>query len=257
MLSDDKIRSTMFPYAKIECARFKGTGVGTFIDQKTIDEQVGLQAELAYQFVLRHINKGAEFEGVYRNDIWEYPVIAIREVIRNAVIHRDYTLSGKDIKVAVFDDRIEITSPGLLPPSIDYNDMKSKQSDVRNKTLAPVFKKIGIIEQWGNGLSIIADEMELYPEISLKWEIPGLSFRVIFIKTNYSTQKGTQKTTQKTTQKIINLIVDNKYTTTIEMAELLNRSRSAIAKQIAKMKEEGVIKRIGPDKGGYWEILKK
>ena len=58
----------MFPYAKIECARFKGTGVGDFIDQKTIDKQVGLQAELAYQFVLRHINKSAEFEGVYRND---------------------------------------------------------------------------------------------------------------------------------------------------------------------------------------------
>ena len=65
-----------------------------------------------------------------------------------------------------------------------------------------------------------------------------------------------QNTTQKTTRKIIELISKNKYITTLELAESLNRSRSAIAKQIAKLKEEGVIERIGPDKGGYWGIKK-
>ncbi len=69
-------------------------------------------------------------------------------------------------------------------------------------------------------------------------------------------QNTTQKTTQKTTRKIIELISKNKYITTLELAESLNRSRSAIAKQIAKLKEEGVIERIGPDKGGYWGIKK-
>lgn len=57
-------------------------------------------------------------------------------------------------------------------------------------------------------------------------------------------------------QKIIELISQNKYITTLELAESLNRSRSAIAKQIAKLKEDGVIERIGPDKGGYWGIKK-
>lgn len=77
---------------------------------------------------------------------------AIREIIRNAIVHRDYSLTGKDVKVAIYDDMVEITSPGLLPPSIDYSAMESRQSDARNKVIAPVFKRLGIIDQWGNGL---------------------------------------------------------------------------------------------------------
>ena len=87
LLSDDELRKQMFPYAKIECARFKGTDPGNFIDQKTIDSNVGLQAEEAYQFILRHISQGTtDYQGVFRNDRWEYPIIAIREVIRNAML---------------------------------------------------------------------------------------------------------------------------------------------------------------------------
>ena len=189
LLSDDELRKQLFPYAKIECARFKGTVPGNFIDQKTIDVNVGLQAEQAFQFVLRHISQGTtDYTGVYRNDRWEYPVIAIREVIRNAVIHRDYSLTGKDIKIAIFDDKIEITSPGKLMPSVDFNDMDSGQSDIRNKTLAPVFKRLGIIEQWGNGLRIIAEELQPYPEIAFSWNEPGIAFRVIFANKNFEQQ---------------------------------------------------------------------
>jgi predicted HTH transcriptional regulator len=186
LLSDDKLRKQFFPYAKIECARFKGTIPGNFIDQKSIDSSIGLQAEQAYQFVLRHISQGStDYTGVYRNDRWEYPVIAIREVIRNAVIHRDYSLTGKDIKIAIFDDKIEITSPGKLMPSVDFSDMESGQSDIRNKTLAPVFKRLGIIEQWGNGLKLIKEELQKYPEIQLSWKEPGIAFRVTFVRKNY------------------------------------------------------------------------
>lgn len=102
LLSEDKVRNQIFPNAKIECARFKGVTPGNFIDQKSINSSIALQPEEAYQFVLRHISQGTEdYQGVYRNDRWEYPIIAIREVIRNAVIHRDYSLTGKDIKIAI------------------------------------------------------------------------------------------------------------------------------------------------------------
>ena len=186
LLSDDKLRKQLFPYAKMECARFKGSIPGNFIDQKSIDSSIGLQAEQAYQFVLRHISQGStDYAGVYRNDRWEYPVIAIREVIRNAVIHRDYSLTGKDIKIAIFDDKIEITSPGKLMPSVDFSDMESGQSDIRNKKLAPVFKRLGIIEQWGNGLKLIKEELQKYPEIELSWKEPGVAFRLTFVRKNY------------------------------------------------------------------------
>lgn len=110
----------------------------------------------------------------------------IREIIRNAVIHRDYSLSGKDIKIAIFDDKIEVTSPGKLMPTIDFDDMESGQSDIRNKILAPVFKRLGIIEQWGNGLRLIAKELDDYPEIELSWKEPGISFRITFLKKDYT-----------------------------------------------------------------------
>ena len=193
LLSDDVKKSELFPNTKVECARFKGTIPGTYIDQKTIDGTIALQAEQAYQFVLRHISEGTEdYKGVYRNNRWEYPIIAIREVIRNAVIHRDYSLIGKDIKIAIFDDKLEITSPGKLLPTVDFNEMDSGQSDVRNIILAPVFKRLGIIEQWGNGLQLIADDLKEYPEIALIWNEPGVAFRVSFVKKNYKLKEELQ-----------------------------------------------------------------
>ena len=80
---------------------------------------------------------------------------------------------------------VKITSPGLLPPSIDYGAMDSRQSDAKNKVIAPVFKLLGIIDQWGNGLKMIADELKEYPDIEFRWKEVGLSFQVQFVKLNY------------------------------------------------------------------------
>ena len=84
--------------------------------------------------------------------------------------------------MAIFDDMIEITSPGRLLPSIDFAALEARQSDIRNKTIAPLFKRVGLIDQWGNGLKLIADELKAYPEIEFKWfERGGLQFQVQFI----------------------------------------------------------------------------
>ena len=135
LFSDDPLRNSMFHYAKVGCARFKG-----------VISNISVQAEEAYNFILRHINQGATVEGGYCSTMGN-PIKAIWEVIRNVVVHRDYSLTGKDIKVAVYDDMIEITSHGLLLPSIDYAAMESRQSDARNKVIAPVFKRLGVIDQ--------------------------------------------------------------------------------------------------------------
>ena len=168
--------------------RFKGVNSEDFIDQKSIVTNIATQAEEAYNFVLRHINKGGIVEGVYALSRWEYPIKAIREVIRNAVVHRDYSLTGKDIKVAIYDDMVEITSLALLFPSIDYGAMDSRQSDAKNKVIAPVFKLLGIIDQWGNALKLISEELKEYPEIEFRWKEVGLSFQVQFINLNYKVQ---------------------------------------------------------------------
>ena len=263
LLSDDELRKQLFPYAKIECARFKGATPGNFIDQKSIDVNIVLQPEQAYQFILRHISEGsADYTGVYRNDRWEYPVIAIREVLRNAVIHRDYSLTGKDIKIAIFDDKIEITSPGKLLPSVDFNDMEAGQSDIRNKVLAPVFKRLGIIEQWGNGLKLIADELRKYPEIGLEWKEPGIAFRVTFTKLNATSNvtetvfsDASEKKSEKKSEKILELIKANNVITIKELSDNIGISKRSIERNLKKLQDDNKLRRVGADKGGYWEII--
>jgi predicted HTH transcriptional regulator len=98
-------------------------------------------------------------------------------------------------EIAIFDDKIEITNLGELMPLVDFNLMDAGQSNIRNKILAPIFKKLGIIEQWGNGLRIIAEKLDI--------------------------------------------------------------STTPIEKNINKLKKSGIIKRMGGDKGGKWEVIKK
>jgi len=193
LFSDSRVREQLFPYAKIECVRFKGTTSHEFTDQKTIADNISLQTEAAFEFVQRHINKGAVVKGVYTESRWEYPLVAVREVIRNAVVHRDYSLAGKDIKVAIYDDMVEITSPGKLMPSIDFTQMETRQSDIRNRIIAPVFRKLGIIDQWGNGFKLITDDLKDYPEIEFRWHETGLQFQVQFVKRESQQQQELQQ----------------------------------------------------------------
>ena len=286
LFSDDILRFSMFPNAKVACARFKGTNTEEFIDQKSITSHIGQQAEEAYNFVLRHINKGATVEGVYTVPRWEYPVKAIREIIRNAVVHRQYSLLGKDTKIAIYDDMVEITSPGLLPPSIDYSAMECRQSDARNKIIAPIFKRLGIIDQWGNGLKMVADEMKQYPEIELRWQEVGLSFQVQFIKKSFKESIdnsdggdiggnggdiggiggnggdigsnggdiGGDDGNQNIEEQITSLILQNDKISVQEIADKIGISKRNCERIIAKLKRCGVINRIGSARTGKWII---
>ena len=249
-----------------------------FIDQKSIIGSIAIQAEEAYNFVLRHINKGAKVEGVYTVSRWEYPIKAIREIIRNAVVHRQYSLTGKDIKVAIYDDMVEITSPGLLPPSIDYADMESRQSDARNKVIAPVFKRLGIIDQWGNGLKLVATEMKRYPHVEFRWREVGLSFQVQFIQKYYVGEIGgnggnlggnggnlggnggnggnlANVKDQEIKNEILNLIAHFNSITIQQMADKIGISKRNCERVIAILKEEGIIKRKGSSRTGSWIII--
>lgn len=258
LLSDDDLKAKLFPYSKIECARFKGETPGNFIDQKTIDTPLSLQAEQAYQFLLRHISQGSSYEGVYRKDRWEYPVIALREVLRNAIIHRDYALTGKDIKIAVFDDKIEITSPGNLLPTVDFNEMESGQSDIRNKVLAPVYKKLGIIEQWGNGLKLISDELKEYPEIKFQWTQPGMSFRATFLRTNYN-YKEERETDDNSSSRTITDDYGRLRTITDDYEQLSEEQRKILLYLLdnQKINRKVAMDVIGMKKSKTFEVLKK
>lgn len=100
----------------------------------------------------------------------------------NALIHRDYSLAGNDIKIAMFDDMLEITSPGPLPDTMSLEDLGTGRSDIRNRVLAPLFKDLGLIQAWGTGMQKIRQANIKYPEIETVFQEVGLAFQVQFKK---------------------------------------------------------------------------
>ncbi|WP_210416869.1 ATP-binding protein [Echinicola soli] len=134
----------------------------TFIDKKEYSGDIFTALENTQNFVLNHINLQAEIKGLYRDEKYEIPVVALREALVNAIIHRDYVNQGRDIKVGIYDDIVNIVSPGSLPYNITMDDIFNGRSEVRNRVLANVFKELGLIEQWGSGINRIINTCKSY-----------------------------------------------------------------------------------------------
>ncbi len=134
-----------------QCGVFKGTTKAIFVDRREYTGPIWEQIDEAFQFVLRNIHLGATIVGIYRQDIYEIPPDAIRELIINAMVHRSYLDHGT-IQVAVYDNRLEITSPGKLPMGQTMERIKEGYSKIRNEALAHAFAYMNLIEHWGSGI---------------------------------------------------------------------------------------------------------
>ncbi|MBR4172716.1 MAG: putative DNA binding domain-containing protein [Kiritimatiellae bacterium] len=139
------------PFIKIQCALFKGNDRTTFIDKKEFTGAIYEQIEEAYRFVLTHVNLGAEINGLYRRDLYELPIQSVREVITNAVLHRSY-LDPSCIQVSIYNDRVEVDSPGMLFGGLTVEDAIMGKSKCRNMAIAEAFRYMKIVEAWGTGL---------------------------------------------------------------------------------------------------------
>lgn len=175
------LTSDYFPFAKIQCALFKGVDRDIFIDKKEYKGSLYEQIEGAYQFVLSHINLGAEIEGLVRRESYELPVTAIREMIVNAVCHRNY-MDSSSVQVAIYDDRVEVTSPGMLY-GLTLEEALSGRSKIRNRAIAEVFSRMGIIEEWGTGIRRIKNRAAEYGLSEPDFLEIGDSFRVNLYRT--------------------------------------------------------------------------
>ena len=142
-----------------QCGVFKGTTKAVFVDRREYTGPLWEQIEEAFQFVLRNIHLGATIVGIYRQDIYEIPPDAIRELIINAMVHRSYLDHGM-IQVAVYDNRLEITSPGKLPMGQTLERMKEGYSKIRNEALAHAFSYMNLIEHWGSGIPRIIEKVK-------------------------------------------------------------------------------------------------
>ncbi len=119
----------------------------------TIRTDLISDVDLVLEFIQKHISRGSYFKGeAQREERWEYPMEAIREIIINMIVHRDYMQPGDSI-VKIFDDFIEFFNPGKLTGiSIDQLKTGNYISSIRNKQIAVIFKEAGLIEKYGSGI---------------------------------------------------------------------------------------------------------
>src|SRR5262249_47488159 len=147
-----KNRFSMFPDSWIQAGRFAGTTRAGLLDSLEIRSSLPRAAEEAVLFARKHLTHESVIKGIRREERWSVPLAAIREAVMNAVVHADYAQLGAPIRIAIFDDRIEIENPGLLPFGLTVEDIRQGVSKLRNRVIGRVFHELHLIEQWGSGI---------------------------------------------------------------------------------------------------------
>ena len=143
-----------YPQCTLRLARFGGVTKDVFVDQRKVSVHAFQLLEEANNFLSKQLPVRGTFEegNIRRQDRPLYPILALREALVTALCHRDYSIAGGAVSVAIFDDRLEIASTGTLPRGMTVADLKRDHfSRPRNPLLADLFYRRGLIELWGRG----------------------------------------------------------------------------------------------------------
>jgi ATP-dependent DNA helicase RecG len=169
-------------------ARFRGTTKSEFEDNRQMRANAFTLFQQAQRFLRDHLPIASRIhpDAMEREDTPLYPMEALREALANAICHRDYSLNGGSIGVAIYDDRLEITNTGTLPPGITIDELtKPHTSQIRNDLIADTFYRRGIIEQWGRGTVKMVELTEEAGLVPPEFEERGGEIVVRFRPTRY------------------------------------------------------------------------
>lgn len=201
-------------------------------------------------FAKQYIAKAGKITELQRIDTYEISMIAIREAIVNAVVHRDYSIQGTPIYFAIFDNRIEITSPGSLPNSIELTSLENGRSEIRNKSIARLFKEIRFIEQWGTGIKRIISECGNNGLEKPLFEEIANSFKITIhkkIESNKITKVDT-KNHNENVHNIIDYLTTNSTITSKIVRENFGLKETSSKNLLRKMCDDHIIIPVGNGK---------
>jgi ATP-dependent DNA helicase RecG len=258
----DHLRERYFPNAKVRCARFQGTSRVEFIDQYDSEGTIVEAMKDIPNFIKRNTRLAARIDQIQRKDIPEYSLIAIREVLTNALVHADYSIGGMNPRVAIFSDRLEIENPGMLPFGYTLEEFTAGVSHIRNKVIARVFRELHMMEEWGTGYRRIIEacDADNYPNPT--WNEIGTAIRVIF-RPHLATQEKAEsfisevKELTLRQQKIINFMHKKEPLSAKRIYEGLREriSERAFRNDLLDLKARGVLKMIGSGPGTLWVLV--
>ncbi len=185
---------------------------------------------------------------------WQYPLEAIREIIMNMIVHRDYCSSSDSI-VKVFNNKIEFYNPGRLPDNITIEDLLANnyKSCPRNKLIADFCKNIGLIEKYGSGIRRVISYFE-------NENLPRPDFRNIsdgFMVTIYGKSiEDVGKELTGSIKEVYQLLLKRPELTIPEIATLTGYTQRTIGRNLSQLKELYLIKRSGGREEGRWIIIR-
>jgi len=237
----------------IHIGRFKTPSM--ILDDKMIKATLYDAVEKTMLYILSHIKVAFQFTGeLQRTEILEYPTSALRELVLNAIVHRDY-VSPVDIQIKIFDQSITIFNPGKLYGDMTIEKLKTDnyQSRTRNKLIAEAFYLTKDIEKYGSGYIRVREAIKEFNTMMFDYEESGDGYLVTL---SYTEQKTTQETAQENTkEKIIQLLKENSYYTKNDLMKILGKGDGTIKEHLANLKKEGKLERKGSTKSGYWKVL--
>ena len=231
---------------------------------------------------LRNIHLGATIVGIYRQDVYEIPPDAIRELIINAMVHRSYLDHGT-IQVAVYDNRLEITSPGKLPMGQTMERMKEGYSKIRNEALAHAFAYMNLIEHWGSGIPRIIDKVKAAGLRELEFIGGEVDLRINIYRDQVDTNNaminanGTKNGAngvkcgvddgtniaevplnkeQTQIEKLLQIIEKNPSATQAYYEEKMGISKRTISRMFASLQEKGRLVQGGTKRKANWKIIR-
>jgi len=238
----------------IMCALFQGTTKTKILDQKLFDDDLVSNYNNALLYLKSHLNTEYIITSVRTNKL-ELPEEALREMLINAIAHRDYR-NPKNIQIYIFYDRIEIHNPGGLVAGLKAADL-GRRSVPRNPLLFGILYRMDLVENVGSGLKRIKDTVKEYGLESPKIEADDHWFTVTIPRKTQGKglEKGLEKKAQKTKEIVLKILADKPNTTIAELAHELDIGDRRIRRHLTDLKTQGLLTRIGPDKGGYWKVI--
>lgn len=200
----------------------------------------------------------------------EYPQEALREALINALCHRNYNNIYAAISLTICDDRVEIINQGTLPPDLSIEKLKRPHASLpHNLLIAQILFKTTFIESWGSGVRRMTGACVENGVKEPSFSLQENNFAITFYRDSKRLENAAQSAAENhsdnldSLQKnvtenrlfyILNAIRKNNKITISELAKMLGVTIMTIRRDIDKLKQKGLITRIGPDKGGYWQI---
>ena len=227
-------------HSRIFCTRWKGIVKGSLngdaLNDKEYNGSIISLLENAEIFIKNNSNNSWEIQGMKRIEKEDYPVRAIREAIVNAIIHRDYQITGSEIHIDMYDNRLEITSPGgMIDGSFVQNlDIRKISSIRRNRVISDIFNRLHLMERRGSGLTRI---IESYSDCNVipSFYSDAASFKVVFPNKGYLMNQNDEADDKETKVISGNVVSDEDYFIIKLYRDLPSHSKKSTYEQVKKL----------------------